>query len=213
MGGGTTCFIGVEIEKGVPPVGELPPETMVERWIADSGCSQFMTPSADYMVNYYEGGGVVRIADGRTMPIEGIGNLPMSLWSGTDWMQVVLPNVAHVPLLGYNLLSLKRMADRGHKYVGEKKGVALHLKNGKTLFGPSVGKLNCFSGFRRPLDSSSFALATIAPGKIPSVSPVDIYTFHTTHGHVHEKLLPSTAKQLGVVLEGSFEEVRGMLGR
>ena len=60
---------------------------------------------------------------------------------------MVLPNVAHVPLLGYNLLSLKRMADRGHKYVGEKKRVALHLKNAKTLFAPSVGKLSYFPDF------------------------------------------------------------------
>ena len=67
-------------------------------------------------------------------------------------MQVVLPNVAHIPLLGYNLLSLKRMADRGHKYVGEKKEVTLHLKNGKTLFGPLVRKLNDLSRFRRHLD-------------------------------------------------------------
>ena len=43
-----------------------------------------MTPSADHMVNYREGGGVVRIADGRAMPIEGIMNLPMSFWSGKD---------------------------------------------------------------------------------------------------------------------------------
>ena len=79
-----------------------------------------MTPSADYMANYYrEGGGVVRIAD-RAMPIKGIANLPMSSWSGKGWMQIILPNVAHVLLLGYNLLSLKRMADHGHKYVGEK---------------------------------------------------------------------------------------------
>ena len=119
--GGTTCFIGVEVEKDVPPVGKLPPETTVERWVPDSGCSQFMTPSADYMVNYREGGVIVRIADGRAMPIEGIGNLPMSFWSGKDWVQVVLSNVDHVPLLGYNLLSLKRVAVRGHKYVGEKK--------------------------------------------------------------------------------------------
>ena len=47
-----------------------------------------MTPSADYMVNYREGGGVVRIADGRKMPIEGIGNLPTSFWFGKDWVQV-----------------------------------------------------------------------------------------------------------------------------
>ena len=108
-------------------------------------------------------------------------------------MQIVLPNVAHVLLLGYDLLSLKRMADCWHKCVGEKKGVTLHLKNGKTVFGPSVGKLN-YSGFRRPLDSSIPALATIATGKIPSVSPVDINTFYTSREHVHEKSLRSAAK-------------------
>ena len=41
-----------------------------------------MTPSADYMANYRKGGSIVRIADGRAMPIEGTGNLPMSFWSG-----------------------------------------------------------------------------------------------------------------------------------
>ena len=51
-GGGTTCFIGDQIEKDIPPVGGLPPETTVERWVEDSRCSQFMKPSADYMVNY-----------------------------------------------------------------------------------------------------------------------------------------------------------------
>ena len=87
--------------------------------------------------------------------------------------------------------------------------MTLHLKNGKTLFGPSVEKLKYLSEFRRPLDSSNFALATIAPGKIPSTSPVDINMFHTSHGHVHEKLLRSTAKQLGGVLEGSLKECEG----
>ena len=47
MAGDKTCFMSVEIQKGVPPVGELPPETTVERRIIDSGCSQIMKPSAD----------------------------------------------------------------------------------------------------------------------------------------------------------------------
>ena len=76
--------MGVEIEKDIPPVGELPPEITVERWVVDSGCTQIMTPSVDYMVNYRKGGGVVRIADGRVMLIEGIGKLLMSFWSGKD---------------------------------------------------------------------------------------------------------------------------------
>ena len=53
--GGTTCFISFQIEKDAPPVGKLRPETAVERWVADCGCSQFMTPSADYIVNYCQG--------------------------------------------------------------------------------------------------------------------------------------------------------------
>ena len=124
-------------------------------------------------------GYVVRIADDRAMPIEGIDDLPMSLLSGKNWVPVIFSNVAYVPLLGYTLLSLKRMADRGHTYVGEKKEAISHLKIGKTRFGPLVGKLNYLSGFRRPLDLSRFAVATIAPGEIPSVSPVKSNTFHT----------------------------------
>ena len=201
--------MSIEIEKDVPPVRKLPPKTAVARWVAESGCSQFMTPSADFMVNYREGGGAIRFADGHAMPIEGIGKLPMSFWSGNDWVQVVLPNVAHVPLLGYNLPSLKRMVDCGHKYFGEKKGVTFHLKNEKTLFDLSVGKLNSLSGFRRPPDSSNFALAAITPGKMPSFSPVDINAFHVPHRHVHEKLLRTTAKQLGLPLEGSLRECEG----
>ena len=73
------------------------------------------------MVNYRKGGGVVRIANGRAMPIEGIGSLPMSFWSGKNWVKVVLPNITHVPLLGCSFLSLKRMADRGHNTPAKKR--------------------------------------------------------------------------------------------
>ena len=82
--------MSVEIEKDIPPISELPPAArnygpdMGCR--ADSGCSQFMTPPAHYMINYHEGEGVVGIADGRAMVIEGIGNLPMRFWSGKDWV-------------------------------------------------------------------------------------------------------------------------------
>ena len=89
-GGDTACFVSVEIGKHILTVGKETPKTTVERWVADSGCSQFIVPSADHIINYREGGDVVRTAAGRAMPIEGIGNLPMSFWSVKDWVQVVL---------------------------------------------------------------------------------------------------------------------------
>ena len=72
------------------------------------------------MVKYREGGGVVRFTDGCAMPIEGIGNLPMSFWSGKNWVKVML-------LLGYNLLSLKMivwMLGRALKLTREHLAVA-----------------------------------------------------------------------------------------
>ena len=36
---GTTCFMSVETEKDIPPVGKLAPDTTVERWVTDSGWS------------------------------------------------------------------------------------------------------------------------------------------------------------------------------
>ena len=99
-------------------------------------------------------------------------------------------------------MSLKRIADSG-QIRRRKKRVTLHLTNGKTLFGLSVGKLNYLSGFRRPLDSSNFALATIAPGNIPCVSPVDTNTFHVPLGHIHENYTAPQPNRSNLFMRGS----------
>ena len=39
-GGGHLFYKRCEIEENVLPVGKLPPETTVERWVADIGCSR-----------------------------------------------------------------------------------------------------------------------------------------------------------------------------
>ena len=59
--------MAVEVERNVPP------ESSIEKWIADSGCSRFMMPSADFMVNYRESGGVVRKSTGERLIWQGMG--------------------------------------------------------------------------------------------------------------------------------------------
>lgn len=61
----------VELERKVIPEGEIPLKNSNERRFTDSICSRLM-------INYREGGRVIRIADDRVPPFEGIGNLPMS---------------------------------------------------------------------------------------------------------------------------------------
>ena len=50
--------------------------------------------------------------------------------SDNGWVHVKLHDVAHAPLLSYNLISLPFLALKGHTYAGDIDGVTLKLKGG-----------------------------------------------------------------------------------
>ena len=133
----------------------------------------------------------------------------MSFQSDFGETDLQLLNVAFVPLLSHNLLSLKQFTRRaGHSYRGDGDGVTLFCKSGRWFFAPTVGKLDRMRGYRARSDS---ACATIVPGvKPPNIdTEVDINEFHCSFGHVHKELLLETAKQRGVTLTGELHECKG----
>ena len=67
-----------------------------------------MTPNPVSMTNYREYDGVVRVTNGVALPIEGVGDILMSFQSDFGEPDLQLFNVAFVPLLSHNLLSLSR---------------------------------------------------------------------------------------------------------
>ena len=120
-------------------------------------------------------------------------------------------DVAHVPQLSYNLISLPSMTQKGHTYTGDKDGVTLKLKGGETVFSPLVGKLCRQYGFRPEAAGSMVdtACATIAPGKAKApTTPTDINILHCTFGHTHEVLLKKKEEQQGVNLSGKLHKRR-----
>ena len=129
-------------------------------------------------------------------------------------MNVKLCDVAHAPLLSYNLISLPYLELKGHiLYAGDNDGVTLKLKRGNTVHFPLIGKLCRQYGYRpeakgRVVDT---ACAVIDPGQAKATTTLtDINTFHCTYGHTHEVLLNKTAEQQGVNLSGELhEECRG----
>ena len=127
-------------------------------------------------------------------------------------MHVKLRDVAHTPLLSYNLISLPSLALKGHTYAGDKDGVILKLKGGKIVHFPLIGKLCRQYGYHpetkdRVVDT---ACAVIAPGQAKApTTPTDINTFYCTYGHTHEVLLKKTEEQQGVNLSGELHECRG----
>ena len=117
---------------------------------------------------------------------------------------MTLVNIAHVPGLSYHLLSLRRIAAAGNKYIGTQEGIRIvFAKSSDELFVPSCGQLNGLFGYRTGRSSEENVHAVIAPGARPTPSiAADINKFHCSQGHMYEELLRKTAKQIGVKLQG-----------
>ena len=176
------------------------------QYIADSAATRNMTPDADGLTNYRECNRPLGLANGEEVSIVGYGDLTVSFGTDHGWIRVEINDVAHVPQLSYNLISLPSMTQKDHTYTGDKDGATLKLKGGETVFSPLVGKLCRQYGYRPEAAGSMVdtACATIAPGKAKApTTPI-----HCTFGHTHEVLLKKTATQQGIAYSGELHECR-----
>ena len=191
-------------------VGGVALDKQVMHYIADSAATCSMTPNSDGLTCYRECSRPLGLANGEEITIVGYGDLTVDFRTNHGWVRVEMNDVAHVPQLSYNLISLPSMAQKGHTYTGDKDGVTLELKGGKTVFFPLVGKLCRQYGYRPKAANNMVdtACAVIAPGKAPN-PPTDINILHCTFGHAHEGLLKKTATQQGIAYSGELHECRG----
>ena len=126
--------------------GEL--DKQVAQYIADSGATCHMTPDADGLTNYREYSRPLGLADRRKLSIAGYGDLTVAFRYNDSWVHIKLHDVAHIPLLSYNLVSFTSLAQEGHPSAVEESGEALKLKGGGTVQLPSIGKLYRQYGYR-----------------------------------------------------------------
>ena len=118
----------------------------IETWIVDSAATRHLTPNPVSMTNYRECDGVVRVATGVALSIEGVGDILMSFQSDFGETDLQFFNVAFAPIiLSHNLLSLKQFTRRaGHSYCGDGDGVALFCKSGRWFLPPlSRNSIKC----------------------------------------------------------------------
>ena len=191
-------------------VGGVALDKQVVQYIADSAATCNMTPDADGLTNYRECSRPLGLANGEEISIVGYGDLTVNFRTDHRWVRVKMNDVAHVPQLSHNLISLPSMTLKGHTYMGDKGGVTLKLKGGETVFFPLVSKLCRQYGFRPEAAGSMVdsACTTIAPGKTKTpTTPTDINILHCTSGHTHEVLLKK--EQQGVNPSGELHECRG----
>ena len=193
-------------------VGSVALDKQVVQYIADSVATFNMTPDADSLTNYRECSRPLGLANEEEISIVGYGDLTVNLRIDHGWVRVEMNDVAHVPLLNYNLISLPSMTLQVHAYTGDKDGITLKLNGEETVFFPLVGKLYRQYGYHPEAVGSMVdtACATIAPGKAKApTTPIDINILHCTFGHTHEVLLKKTVTQQGIAYSGELHECRG----
>ncbi|CAM9338378.1 unnamed protein product [Ascophyllum nodosum] len=164
----------------------------VVQYIVDSATTCNMTPDADGLINYRECSRPLGLVNRRTTSIAGYGDLTVAFRSDKGWVHVKLHDVAYAPLLSYTLISLPYLALKRHTYAGDKDGVTLKLKGGKTVHCALIRRLCRQYGYHQEAKGRvvDTACAVTAPGQAKApTTPTDIDTFHCTYDHTHEVLL------------------------
>ena len=200
------CSLRIDEEVGD---GEL--DKQVAQYIGDSEATCHLTPDTDGLTNYRKCSRPLGLAGRRKISIARYGDLTVAFGSNDNWVHVNLHDVAHAPLLCYNLVSLTSLAQEGHPFAVDESGVTLKLKGRGMVQVPSIGKLCRQYGYHheatgRMVDT---ACAVIAPGQAKApTTPTDINLFHCPCGHTHQVLLKQTAKQQRVSLSGELHDCR-----
>ena len=187
-------------------------DKQVVQYIADSAATYNMTPDADGLTNYRECSRHLGHAKEEAISIVWYGDLTVNLRPDHGWVRVEMNDVAHAPLLNYNLISLPSMTLQDHTYTGDKDDITLKLNGGETVSSPLVGKRYRQYGYRPEAEGGmvDIVCATIAPGKAKApTTPNDINNLHCTFGHTHEVLLNKTATQQGITYSGDLHECWG----
>ncbi|MCH84180.1 retrovirus-related Pol polyprotein from transposon TNT 1-94 [Trifolium medium] len=81
-----------------------------EEWYLDSGCSNHMTAHREWLTNFDASRkSFIKVADGRKLAAEGIGNIVIKSKRGT---KVIISEVFYVPKMSCNLLSLGQLVEK-----------------------------------------------------------------------------------------------------
>lgn len=104
------------------------------RWIVDSGASTHMCHDKFLFQKFVSANlGMIRIADGNNIPIEGSGTVVLYFQDDQNQHSLNLENVAFVPNLDTNLLSVKKLVETGKSISFESLFCFIHTPDERIL--------------------------------------------------------------------------------
>ena len=110
-----------------------------DKWLVDSGATQHMTYSKEYMKNYKKMTPVdVHLADDGVVQAVGSGDIVMSMKTPRGIKKGVLTGVWHIPKLSRNLFSVGRFTKDVGRVTFKRDGCFAETKNIKWKLGAEV---------------------------------------------------------------------------
>ena len=146
------------------------------------------------------------LGDGKCMPVVFLGDLDLDLHCEQD-VRVTLMNVAVVPGLAFDVMSVNRMQER-HEIILNQAGASMlggWVRFKKFRDGTFIQATHVPHDNARPQPPAMVA-AMMRPGPPASMNVND---FHNSLGHANVKAMYETAKQVGIKLAGIQEYCDG----
>ncbi|KAE9212787.1 hypothetical protein PF004_g15532 [Phytophthora fragariae] len=109
-------------------------------WLIDSGATAHMTPHRNDLFEYkdLDSNIEVTIADGKKIRVVGTGSVRLT---GIDGKRIKMIDVLYIPGLDRQLLSVRRLAERGMSVEFQKKSCTIWNKSKAIASGKKVGKV------------------------------------------------------------------------
>lgn len=99
-----------------------------QEWVLDSGCTKHMTFDRGHFIDYKKHGGLVTVANGKTLKVQGGGTIEVPI----QGKMTEITGVIYVPDLGYNLLSVSQLGERGMQCHFDGTSATL-MRNGRVV--------------------------------------------------------------------------------
>jgi len=99
----------------------------------DSAASSHMTNKVEWLEDYEDLRGAVKVGNGVKLYIKGKGSLPLSIETNNGTVDYKAANVLYVPELSDTLISIGEIAKEGHKATFEGNAVRIQLDGGDSF--------------------------------------------------------------------------------
>ena len=103
-------------------------------WCIDSGATRHMCGIFEIFQNFTEDKGSVKVADGNVIASKGFGDIKLQIFNSSrkEFQDFTLEDVLYVPKMDGNLISVKRITDKGYSVFFDKVKCTIE-RNGEKL--------------------------------------------------------------------------------